>query len=100
MTPEALAQLFHETYERLAPSYQYETRRASAVPWVEVPEPNRSLMVAVAAEVLATLTSPTEHDSACPDGHPECDGHPLTCLVRESEALGLYDDPPAEGDDE
>lgn len=27
----------------------------------------------------------------CSDGHPLCDGRPLTCLVRESEALGLYE---------
>lgn len=27
----------------------------------------------------------------CPHGHPLCDGRPTTCLVRESEALGLYD---------
>lgn len=48
----ALAQLFHGTYERLAPDFGYETRQASAVPWDDVPEPNRLLMVAVAAEVL------------------------------------------------
>lgn len=30
----------------------------------------------------------------CPYDHDACDGKPLTCLVRESEALGLYDDPP------
>src|SRR5262245_15794207 len=55
MSPEQLARLFHETYERLAPAFGYETRKASSVPWKEVPEPNRSLMVAVAAEVLKAL---------------------------------------------
>lgn len=55
MTPEDLARLFHETYERLAPSYGYQTRKASAVPWEAVPEPNKSLMVAVAAEVLRVV---------------------------------------------
>jgi hypothetical protein len=49
---ERWAQAFHETYERLAPSFGYETREASAVPWSEVPEPNKSLMIAVANEVL------------------------------------------------
>lgn len=44
-----LAQRFHETYERLAPSFGYETRRASAKPWAEVPEQNRNLMIAVCA---------------------------------------------------
>jgi hypothetical protein len=51
---EALAQSFHETYERLAPSFGYETRKASAKPWAEVPENNRRLMIAVCAELLAT----------------------------------------------
>ncbi|MFB6392600.1 hypothetical protein [Polymorphospora lycopeni] len=55
VTPERVAQLFHETYERLAPEYGYRTREASAKPWAEVPEQNRALMVATCAEVLATL---------------------------------------------
>ena len=53
MTPsEALAQQFHEAYERLAPSFGYETRAASAKPWADVPEHNRRLMVAVCGDVL------------------------------------------------
>lgn len=52
---EEIARLFHETYERLAPDFGYETREASAKPWGEVPENNRKLMIAVAGEVLATL---------------------------------------------
>lgn len=48
----ALAQLFHETYERLAPQLGYETRKESAKPWTEVPENNRKLMTAVCAEIL------------------------------------------------
>lgn len=55
MSAEALAKLFHETYERLAPSHGYETRKASAVPWEQVPENNRALMISVAAEVLKKL---------------------------------------------
>ncbi len=51
---EVLAQSFHETYERLAPLFGYETRKDSAVPWAEVPERNRGLMVAVCAELLET----------------------------------------------
>lgn len=52
LTPERLAQLFHETYERLAPEHGYQTREASAKPWADVPAGNRELMVATAAEVL------------------------------------------------
>jgi hypothetical protein len=53
--PEWLARLFHETYERLAPSFGYKTRKASAVPWKKVPEKNRKLMIAVAAEIQKRL---------------------------------------------
>lgn len=50
-----LAQQFHETYERLAPSFGYETREASAKPWADVPEQNRRLMIAVCAELLPAI---------------------------------------------
>lgn len=49
---EQLAMLFHSTYERLAPDYGYKTRDASAKPWLDVPDDNRRLMIAVASEVL------------------------------------------------
>ena len=52
-TPADVARLFHETYERLAPEFGYRTREASAVPWDEVPETNRALMIATVTEVLA-----------------------------------------------
>lgn len=52
MNAEKLAQIFHETYERLAPEFSYQTRKASAVPWEDVPENNKRLMVAVCAEIL------------------------------------------------
>ncbi len=49
---EELARAFHESYERLAPQYNYRTRRGSAVPWEDVPESNRRLMIATAGEVI------------------------------------------------
>jgi hypothetical protein len=52
MTPEKLAQLFHETYERLAPDYGYRTREATAKPWADVPLNNKNLMIAVCKEIL------------------------------------------------
>ena len=55
MTPEELAKLFHDTYEQLAPNFGYTTRKSSAVPWSDVPEPNKSLMIAVAEKVLEEL---------------------------------------------
>lgn len=55
MSAEELARLFHEAYERLAPSFGYQTREESAVPWSQVPERNKQLMIAVAGEVLRHL---------------------------------------------
>jgi hypothetical protein len=52
VTAEQIAAAFHEAYERLAPDHGYETRRESAVPWEEVPERNRDLMVAVVQDLL------------------------------------------------
>jgi hypothetical protein len=61
---ERIARLFHETYERLASEFNYETRKASAVPWEQVPDNNKRLMVAVAAEVAAALPTPPAEASA------------------------------------
>lgn len=55
-----LAQLFHETYERLAPGFDYKTRRGSAKPWCKVPENNRRLMVATCRVVLAAIKTDEE----------------------------------------
>ncbi len=53
MTAEQLAKLFHETYERLAPEFGYETRTESAVPWEDVPENNKNLMIATCEVILS-----------------------------------------------
>jgi hypothetical protein len=53
---ETIASKFHEAYERLAPEFGYKTREASAVPWEEVPEANKSLMIAVIGELLENGT--------------------------------------------
>ena len=50
-----VAREFHETYERLAPVYGYETRIESAVPWEDVPGENRALMTATVKIVLGDL---------------------------------------------
>jgi hypothetical protein len=55
---EQLARLFHETYERLAPTFGYQTRKESAVPWEQVPAHNKALMVAVADEVEHHIIPP------------------------------------------
>jgi hypothetical protein len=52
VSSSVIAMHFHETYERLAPTHNYETRQESRVPWGEVPEQNRKLMVAVVEELI------------------------------------------------
>ncbi len=49
---EPIAREFHDTYERLAPDHGYKTREASAVAWDQVPQANRSLMIATVADLL------------------------------------------------
>lgn len=51
-TPNEIARAFHETYERLAPQFGYETREASAKPWDEVPQQNKDLMTAVVTDLF------------------------------------------------
>jgi len=51
---ERVAQQFHEAYEDLAPEFGYETREASRKPWDQVPEQNRSLMIAVVQRLKDT----------------------------------------------
>jgi hypothetical protein len=50
---ERIARAFHEAYERLAPEFSYRTREASAVPWEDVPQQNRDLMIATVGDLLA-----------------------------------------------
>lgn len=64
---EALAQRFHETYERLAPSFGYETREASAKPWADVPDQNKRLMIAVCGEILTATPSAPPADLEAED---------------------------------
>jgi len=54
MTPDLLAEKFHNLYEELAPSFGYETRKDSAKPWADVPKKNKALMTEVCRHVLAT----------------------------------------------
>ena len=52
VTPEELAKYFHDEYERMAPAFNYETRRETAVPWENLLDSNKTLMTAVATSVL------------------------------------------------
>lgn len=60
MDAEELANFFHDNYEALAPKFNYQTQAESAVPWQQVPENNRQLMIAVCSKVLDLLDSEVE----------------------------------------
>lgn len=47
-----IAEAFHEAYERLAQDHGYVTRERSRVPWEDVPEDNKGLMIDTAADLL------------------------------------------------
>lgn len=71
VTPEGMARAFYEAYETFAPHFGYTTRPESGVPWEQVPEANRSLMVAVVRNVLieqGLRIGP--YDSAGQEGRP------------------------------
>jgi hypothetical protein len=55
MDAEQLAEFFHETYERLAPEFDYRTRKKTRKPWIDLPLNVQNLMVAVCHEVLVEL---------------------------------------------
>ena len=62
---EFIARAFHEAYERLAPQFGYRTREASAVPWEDVPQANRDLMVATAASVKHVVLARHVRETGC-----------------------------------
>lgn len=49
---ESIAKAFHDSYELQAGNFGYETREASRKPWDQVPENNRSLMIAVVQDLI------------------------------------------------
>jgi len=54
LTPLGLAVLFHDTYERLAPDFGYETRKETRA--FDPESPNGKLMIAVCGEILKRLS--------------------------------------------
>ena len=60
---DVLPKRLHNAYEQLAPLHGYVTRPESAVPWEQVPEPNRTLMIAAVS--LALDAAPTIRCDGC-----------------------------------
>ena len=52
---EEVARKFHDNYEKLAPSYGYETKEETRKSWNDLPAKNKGLMIATAGEVLDWL---------------------------------------------
>jgi len=69
---EHIAQQFHEAYEQLAFEHGYSTRKASRVPWEQVPANNRALMVDTVNHLLRKeIISP---GPKCPGVNPDTPG--------------------------
>jgi hypothetical protein len=80
---EALARRFHEAYERLAPSFGYKPREETSVPWEQVPDNNRMLMIATAHEIRR---------SVLPDeGTPHVQQGPGPCLFVDGDHKPIHD---------
>ena len=92
ITAKQLAQQFHETYERLAPEFGYKTREASAVPWADVPEQNKKLMVAVAKAIIV----PYLHDVVEPEDFNWPWGDLMAIQARISAAAAKKEPPDPE----
>ena len=52
LSSEEIAEQFHDAYETRAPEHGYETREASAKPWADTPEQNKSLMIDVVQNLI------------------------------------------------
>lgn len=81
LADEDIARLFHDTYERLAPSFGYETRDDTKQ--FDPESPNGRLMVAVCGEVTRSLRS-----TPAPDALREA----LEVAKREIQQLGCDPD--------
>jgi hypothetical protein len=85
---EALARQFHEAYEALAPQHGYETRKASAKPWGDVPANNRALMIATCAVIRSRLVGPWQPEPDLPHAYVHEVGYALCRLcsrVRDAD---------------
>lgn len=52
VSAEDVARKFHQVYEALAPQYNYKTRGDTALPWEQLPENSRRLMVDTSLHIL------------------------------------------------
>ena len=88
MNPLQLAIMFHETYERLAPSFGYETREDTKK--FDENSKNGRLMVAVCGEILSAVENQQGAWMRCPlcGGLEMVDGKCRNCGVDGVSAKG------------
>ncbi len=79
---EALARAFHDAYERLAPSFGYETRKDTRA--FDPATPNGRLMIAVADEIEIAGPDKVLRCAFCGEAYP--DGTP----THKSETLAAH----------
>jgi len=60
MRAEELARAFHNTSERLAPVYGVSTEDETPIAWEDLPEQERTLMIATATEILKRMQPVTQ----------------------------------------
>lgn len=49
---ERIAKEFHDTYEKLAPQFGWNTQTSSRKPWADVPKENKLLMIEVIHDLM------------------------------------------------
>jgi hypothetical protein len=60
MNAETMARLFHETYERLATAFGWKTKKGCNVPFEQLPQRNKALMIATCQTILNELQNINE----------------------------------------
>lgn len=63
MNPKQLAELFHETYERLAPAFGWKTKKGCNVKFADLPQRNKVLMITTCQTVLTKLNQEVENEN-------------------------------------
>lgn len=74
---DRIAKEFHDAYESIAPLFGYVTAAESAVPWDEVPQSNKNVVIATVKYLVdgGVIAVPTRSDNTgcdVPDGMGGC----------------------------
>ena len=83
MTPEEIAILFHETYERLAPQFGYETRKETRA--FDPVTPNGRLMIAVCGQVANAIVHVAvveEREASALEAEQYANNYPLDVFIE------------------